>query len=284
MLASCGFVAHSIWLGRRHRDWWSSIDAARWQLARWSSEAEREARTILGDVQGLTRDQVHERLQARLGPDDPFPRPPPPTWPGALAGIAWAPPPEPPREHPVIWSVRTRNWQIFVSMCDGRADGLSVTTLNDTFYGTRVPSSRGMVSLLTVLSCDVVMIVAAGATILLWVVRRPYRWAIQVWLMAGALAAVATLAEDWKLGAGPNYRPFALRWTGWRSAPWEGPALGLVLGLLALRLRRQKPAPGICTGCGYDLTGNVSGVCPECGAPVTARSLSPASDAPAVTR
>jgi hypothetical protein len=26
---------------------------------------------------------------------------------------------------------------------------------------------------------------------------------------------------------------------------------------------------GTCEGCGYDLTGNVSGICPECGRPVT---------------
>ena len=32
------------------------------------------------------------------------------------------------------------------------------------------------------------------------------------------------------------------------------------------RRRRDKPA-GFCVHCGYDLTGNVSGVCPECGAP-----------------
>ncbi len=33
---------------------------------------------------------------------------------------------------------------------------------------------------------------------------------------------------------------------------------------LWLRLRRI-PAPGRCRRCGYDLTGNVSGTCPECG-------------------
>jgi hypothetical protein len=32
------------------------------------------------------------------------------------------------------------------------------------------------------------------------------------------------------------------------------------------RLYRRKT--GRCLGCGYDLTGNVSGVCPECGTPV----------------
>ena len=28
---------------------------------------------------------------------------------------------------------------------------------------------------------------------------------------------------------------------------------------------RRRPKPGHCRKCGYDLTGNVSGVCPECG-------------------
>ena len=28
---------------------------------------------------------------------------------------------------------------------------------------------------------------------------------------------------------------------------------------------RRRMALGLCIACGYDLTGNVSGVCPECG-------------------
>ena len=36
--------------------------------------------------------------------------------------------------------------------------------------------------------------------------------------------------------------------------------------------RRRKLGPNACPGCGYDLTGNESGVCPECGA--TAESSS----------
>jgi hypothetical protein len=31
-------------------------------------------------------------------------------------------------------------------------------------------------------------------------------------------------------------------------------------------LREERRARGQCPQCGYDLTGNVSGVCPECGA------------------
>lgn len=46
-----------------------------------------------------------------------------------------------------------------------------------------------------------------------------------------------------------------------------------VAGVRAVRqfhrnLRRIRLAQGICHMCGYNLTGNVSGVCPECGEPV----------------
>ena len=30
-------------------------------------------------------------------------------------------------------------------------------------------------------------------------------------------------------------------------------------------LRKCKVTPGFCQGCGYNLTGNTSGICPECG-------------------
>jgi predicted amidophosphoribosyltransferase len=54
--------------------------------------------------------------------------------------------------------------------------------------------------------------------------------------------------------------------------------LGLILPSAILptvvlyRLARSlvsAPHDGHCSGCGYNLTGNTSGVCPECGAPVT---------------
>jgi hypothetical protein len=36
---------------------------------------------------------------------------------------------------------------------------------------------------------------------------------------------------------------------------------------LAWRAARRRIRPGCCRECGYDLTGNVSGVCPECATP-----------------
>jgi hypothetical protein len=48
------------------------------------------------------------------------------------------------------------------------------------------------------------------------------------------------------------------------------PLLRVVSGLLkAVRVRRR--ARGRCRSCDYDLTGNVSGVCPECGTAVSPR-------------
>ena len=38
--------------------------------------------------------------------------------------------------------------------------------------------------------------------------------------------------------------------------------------------RRRARERGICAGCGYDLRGNVSGVCPECGSPIPGKGTS----------
>lgn len=50
--------------------------------------------------------------------------------------------------------------------------------------------------------------------------------------------------------------------------------ISLLIGIpvAIFRKRRQPPPPGHCRNCGYDLTGNVSGICPECGRAIDARS------------
>lgn len=67
-----------------------------------------------------------------------------------------------------------------------------------------------------------------------------------------------------------------MRSRGWRAAyPCIfGAALVLPLSAVTLRgldeyRRRRAARREGCRSCGYDLTGNVSGVCPECGAAVT---------------
>ncbi len=45
--------------------------------------------------------------------------------------------------------------------------------------------------------------------------------------------------------------------------------------------RTKRPRKGYCIACEYDLTGNVSGRCPECGTPVAAGAAPPGPPGPA---
>lgn len=51
---------------------------------------------------------------------------------------------------------------------------------------------------------------------------------------------------------------------------WLFALLFLVLTIHLIRRSRRRFPAGCCAKCGYDLTGNMSGVCPECGAAVCA--------------
>lgn len=51
----------------------------------------------------------------------------------------------------------------------------------------------------------------------------------------------------------------------------EGLVTGLIFGLF--RSLGPRP-PGLCSRCGYDLTGNTSGICPECGTMIPKPSIS----------
>jgi hypothetical protein len=42
-------------------------------------------------------------------------------------------------------------------------------------------------------------------------------------------------------------------------------ALGLSYTSLLIIGRHRQCAPGCCAGCGYNLTANITGICPECG-------------------
>ena len=53
---------------------------------------------------------------------------------------------------------------------------------------------------------------------------------------------------------------FGLTLAGWLKYAWK-------------RARAQRISQGLCGACGYNLTGNTSGVCPECGAAASSQSI-----------
>jgi hypothetical protein len=55
------------------------------------------------------------------------------------------------------------------------------------------------------------------------------------------------------------------------AVPFALPPLAWALSFYGRDRLRRRAKAGRCAGCGYALSGNVSGTCPECGTPVQAR-------------
>jgi len=93
-----------------------------------------------------------------------------------------------------------------------------------------------------------------------------------------ALRLSKTRASSVKVGWHVGNRPFiAIAAPHWFVAaalalltvPW-------IKSKLAHRQRMRRAGQRQCISCGYDLTGNTSGVCPECGTPLPDESETPA--------
>ena len=74
-------------------------------------------------------------------------------------------------------------------------------------------------------------------------------------------------------GADPAFRQRLLIIPTWAlfAATAAAPLAWSARRVIALRRRLRDRRHGLCLACGYDLTGNVSGVCPECGTPARER-------------
>ena len=96
---------------------------------------------------------------------------------------------------------------------------------------------------------EVATAVLAWASLAAWVV-----------LFVGAIIRAASGRADDTTNL--TFLPFAL----FAFIPYE------LLRRDALNRRRRKILDRVCTHCGYNLTGNVSGVCPECGTAVTGKA------------
>jgi drug/metabolite transporter (DMT)-like permease len=95
------------------------------------------------------------------------------------------------------------------------------------------------------------------------------------------LAGVAFLRRTrhpWKWLHAPfvGLAAIGMAYNAWQRTPWQaGAVLAIVFVALAWAARRLWWGPfrahpsNHCRACGYDLTGNVSGRCPECGVAVS---------------
>jgi hypothetical protein len=86
---------------------------------------------------------------------------------------------------------------------------------------------------------------------------------------------------------GGHFTPLTADVVEWWLPHWfpAAVAAALPVGRLAMswrrrRRRRQRPRRGLCPSCGYNLSGNLSGTCPECGEPIAKVP----DDPPAVVR
>ncbi len=91
---------------------------------------------------------------------------------------------------------------------------------------------------------------------------------------AGSLPPYAWLSNKWQARNDPTAP--TLHFFGFRTWIWLPVLLLLIHPILAAardRIARHRRRAGCCAACGYDLTGNESGVCPECGEDVHANAL-----------
>lgn len=101
-----------------------------------------------------------------------------------------------------------------------------------------------------------------------FLMREPLNQALfkgLVTLVAGlCLAPVVAIAASW-------FSPGLLGGVVFGMVVVASGVLALVVAVVSYRVARRsrRVVDGFCFECGYDLTGNTSGRCPECGRPTT---------------
>lgn len=109
--------------------------------------------------------------------------------------------------------------------------------------------------------------------------------AINAWVLPLLLHPLATLATTvatrfgpddwwWRFAIAPSASLVIFGGLQWYALTWAG------IGIYRWQRRSQRPS-GRCPACRYNLTGNTSGTCPECGTPIADAVRKELSDAEA---
>jgi predicted RNA-binding Zn-ribbon protein involved in translation (DUF1610 family) len=95
---------------------------------------------------------------------------------------------------------------------------------------------------------------------------RPWRRQVAQVCLAGVIVAAVAWSlsptRDWQRASLVAPLPIAIASAG---------LLSLLALIVPVRRCGHETSGPRCAGCGYDLTGNVSGICPECGRPTLRR-------------
>ncbi len=109
-------------------------------------------------------------------------------------------------------------------------------------------------------------------------VRKYVLWGIVIGILAGVLEALVSAIPATRSGSRNYWDLVGIHYCQLGFAGWlPGLAGGYIVAKRVERGQRSlwnnRAEQGLCTMCGYDLTGNESGRCPECGERVVGRDV-----------
>jgi hypothetical protein len=231
----------------------------------WSLGQKKIATNLLGDLNGLSRDELEKRLLEKIGPNRPRPMQTgtmsgfvAPVPPGLGRGASYPLPPPPPPS--IVWSDPVRNWELRIDMYPN-SNELSLTPLKLSRLPKLPPQWSQLQGRFVYMMVPYALLL--GIAISALVLNRSALAFADGALICAVLSGVGLFdfpssidPREWNL----DRSNMVAVWLFGFFAAW-------IVHKIAVRQRLE--CDDSCPACGYDLTGNVSGICPECGTAIS---------------